>query len=79
MYFAYNLATSGFLLELCVDIFTEYSVQLFLKSTTRTLIRNIIDVCSYQVDGDVTLVAHSSMDRLQLVEALLKHWEGLYR
>lgn len=29
-----------------------------------------------QVDSDVTLVAHSSMDRLQLVEALLKHWEG---
>eukprot|EP00795_Rhopilema_esculentum_P011669 gene11669-21919_t len=28
------------------------------------------------VKNDVTLVAHSSMDRLQLVEALLKFWEG---
>jgi hypothetical protein len=29
------------------------------------------------VDGfDVTLVAQLSMDRLQMVEALSKHWEG---
>jgi hypothetical protein len=29
------------------------------------------------VDGyDVTLVAQLSMDRLQMVEALCKHWEG---
>jgi glycosyltransferase-like protein LARGE len=28
-------------------------------------------------DGyDVTLVAQLSMDRLQMVEALCKHWEG---
>jgi len=32
------------------------------------------------VDGfDVTLVAQLSMDRLQMVEALSKHWEGIYQ
>lgn len=32
---------------------------------------------SYQpVANDVTLVTHSSMDRLQIIETLLTHWEG---
>lgn len=29
-------------------------------------------------DSDVTLVAQLSMDRLQMVESLAKHWEGIF-